>query len=115
MCPITVAEGLRRVSLADRSVGLRVRIPLGQRISVSCERCVLSGRGLCDGPLPCPEEPYRLWYVILCDLETLRMRRSWPTLDCGAADREKEREKELCPKCHWSTAICDGVDGMHVA
>jgi hypothetical protein len=22
--------------------------------------CVLSGRGLCDGPIPRPEEPYRL-------------------------------------------------------
>jgi hypothetical protein len=31
---------------------------------VCCECCVLSGRGLCDGPIPRPEESYRLW---LCD------------------------------------------------
>jgi len=30
-----------------QSQGIRVRIPLGARISVSCECCALSGRGLC--------------------------------------------------------------------
>ena len=25
-----------------------------------------------------PEESYRLWCVIVCDLETSRMRRPWP-------------------------------------
>jgi hypothetical protein len=28
---------------------------------------VLSGRGLCDGPIPCTEESYRLWCVFECD------------------------------------------------
>jgi hypothetical protein len=42
------------------------------RISVSCECCVLSGRGLCDRLIPRPEESYRLWNVIVCDLETLK-------------------------------------------
>jgi hypothetical protein len=27
----------------------------------------LSGRGLCDGPIPRPEESYRLWCVSECD------------------------------------------------
>ena len=36
-------------------------------MDVCCECCVLSGRGLCDGPIPCPEESYRLWCVIVCD------------------------------------------------
>jgi hypothetical protein len=35
----------------------------GAWISVSCECCVLSGRGLCDGPIPCPEESYRVLCV----------------------------------------------------
>jgi len=26
-----------------------------------CECCVLSGRGLCDGPIPLPETSYRMW------------------------------------------------------
>jgi hypothetical protein len=32
-------------------------------MSVSCECCVLSGRGLCDGLIPRPEEFYRVWCV----------------------------------------------------
>ena len=37
-------SGLRRGSAADRFLGLRVRIPPRTRMSVSCERCVSSGR-----------------------------------------------------------------------
>jgi len=40
---------------------------------------VLSGRGLCDGLITRPEESYRLWYVVVCDLETSWMRMPWPT------------------------------------
>jgi hypothetical protein len=29
-------------------------------MSVSCECCVLSGRGLCVGPITLPEESYRV-------------------------------------------------------
>jgi hypothetical protein len=36
-------------------------------MSVSCTVFVLSGRGLCDGPIPCPEEFYRLWCVFEFD------------------------------------------------
>jgi hypothetical protein len=34
---------------------------------VSCKVFVLSGRGLCDQPIPRPEESYRLWRVSECD------------------------------------------------
>jgi hypothetical protein len=37
--------------------------------------CVLSDRGLCDGLITRPEESYRLWYVLVCDLGTSKMRR----------------------------------------
>ena len=50
-----------------------VRIPPGAWIFVCCECRVLSGRGLCDELITCPEESYRLWCVIVCDLETSRM------------------------------------------
>jgi len=33
----------------------------------------LSGRGLCDELITRPEESYRLWCVIVCDLETARI------------------------------------------
>jgi len=39
-------------------------------MSVCCECCVLSGRGLCDELATRPEESYRLWCVVVCDLET---------------------------------------------
>ena len=58
-------------------MGLRVRIPAGARLSVSCEGYVLSGRGLCVGLITCPEESYRVWCV--CDREASIMRRPWPT------------------------------------
>jgi hypothetical protein len=32
-------------------------------MSVSCECCVLSGRGFCDGLVSRPEESYRVWCV----------------------------------------------------
>jgi hypothetical protein len=35
-----------------------------------CLLCVLSGRGLCDELITDPEESYRLWCVVVCDLET---------------------------------------------
>ena len=38
---------------------------------VCCECCVLSGRGLCDGLITCPEESHRLWRVVVCNQETL--------------------------------------------
>jgi hypothetical protein len=42
---------------------------------VSCECCVLSGRGLCDELVPRPEESYRLWCVSnVCDHETSKER-----------------------------------------
>jgi len=31
---------------------------------------VLSGRGLCDELITRPEESYRMWCVVVCDLDT---------------------------------------------
>ena len=68
-------RGLRRGSAATRF--LRVRIPPRAWISVCCECCVLSGRGLCDGPTTRPEESYRVWCD--CDIKTSTIRKPWPT------------------------------------
>ena len=35
--------------------------------------CVLAGRGLCDELITRPEESYRLWCVVVCDLETTKI------------------------------------------
>jgi len=73
-------RGLRRRSTAARLPISWVRIPTGGAwMFVFCECCVLSGRGLCDGLITRPEESYRLWCVVVCDLETSWMRRAWPT------------------------------------
>jgi len=75
---------LRRRSTAARLLRLWVRIPPGAWMFVCCECCVLSGRGLCDELITRPEESYRLWCVVMCDLETSWMRRPWPTEGCRA-------------------------------
>ena len=63
------SRGLRRRSMAARLLGLRVRIPPGAWMSVCCECCVLSGRGLCDGLIYPSEDSYRVCvcvYVCVC-------------------------------------------------
>ena len=42
-------------------------------MSVCCECCVLSGRGLCDELITRPEDSYRLWCVDACDLEKITL------------------------------------------
>jgi hypothetical protein len=47
-------------------------------MSVSCECCVLSGRGLCVELITRPEESFRVWCVSECDREASAMRRPCP-------------------------------------
>ena len=72
----------RRGSTAARLLGFRVLVTLGAWML-----CVLSSTGICDGPIPRPEESYRLWCVTVCDLEASIMRRPWPALGCYARNR----------------------------
>jgi len=65
-------RGLRRRSVAARLLRLGVRIPLGAWMFVCCVCCVLSSRGLCDELITRPEESYRLWCIVVCDLENLK-------------------------------------------
>jgi hypothetical protein len=57
-------------------------------VFICCDYCVLSGRGLCDELITRPEEHYRLWCVVGCDLETSRMRRIWPALGCSGRGKK---------------------------
>ena len=70
VCGSQWARGLRRSSLASRLLRLWIRIPPGAWTIVCCDCCVLSGRGLCDELITRPEESYRLWRVVVCDLGT---------------------------------------------
>ena len=56
-------------------------------MDVCPECCVLSGRGLCDELITRPEESYRMWCVVVCDLETSWMRRPWPNGGCCARNK----------------------------
>jgi len=67
-------RSLRRGSAAARLLRLWFRIPPGEWTFVCCEYSVLSGRGLCDKMITRQEKSYRLWCVVVCDLETLWMR-----------------------------------------
>ena len=68
------SRGLRRRSGAAGLLVSWVRIPSVAWKFFCREYCVLSGRGLCDELVTRPEESYRLWCVVVCDLETSRMR-----------------------------------------
>jgi hypothetical protein len=71
-------RGLRRSSAPARLLRLWVRITPGAWMSVCCECCVLSGKGLCDGLITRPEESYRKWRVVVFDQETTKTRRLKP-------------------------------------
>jgi hypothetical protein len=82
MCRSQWPRGLMRGSVAVRRLRLWVRIPPGAWMIFYCECCVLSCRGLCVELMTYPEESYRLWCVVVCDLETSRIR-SWHALGCN--------------------------------
>jgi len=46
-----------------------------------------------------PRESYRLWFVVVCDLETSRMRRPWPALGSSATRGGKKRHCNLFGLC----------------
>jgi hypothetical protein len=56
--PIPV-DARSKASVCDLSLA-GVRIPPGIWMSLYCECCLLSGRGLCDGLITRPEESYRV-------------------------------------------------------
>ena len=56
-------------------------------MSVSCECCLLWGRGLCDDLITRPEESYRVLCVVVCDLET-----SWMRLFCPQSRPPQKRK-----------------------
>ena len=74
ICRSQWPRGLRRRSAAARLLRSWVRILPRTWMFVCCECCVLSRRGLWDELITRPEESYRLWCVVVCALETSRMR-----------------------------------------
>jgi len=64
-----------------------------------CECCVLSGRSLCDQLITRPEESYRLWYVVVMDLENQKWEDSGPHWVAAP------QEKLINGESNWTTII----------
>jgi len=59
--PVTVRS---KASVCCRSLVGTAGLSLAGGMYVSCECCMLSNRGLCDGLIIRPEESYRMWCVL---------------------------------------------------
>jgi hypothetical protein len=58
---------------------------------------VLTVRGLCDELITRPEEFYRLWCVVVCDLETTKIlvnEEEAKAHEGAIAPKKRERERE---------------------
>jgi hypothetical protein len=89
----------RRSSAAARLLRLWIRIPPGAWMFVCCECCLWSSRVLCDKPITRPEESYRLWCVVVSDLENSWMGRSWPTGGCF--DNYNLKKERMRKQIYW--------------
>jgi hypothetical protein len=56
--------------------------------------CVLSGKGLCDELITRPEESYRLWCVIACDLENLKNEEAMTRVGLQRHSKKKMSDKQ---------------------
>jgi hypothetical protein len=90
---------LRRRSTATHLLRSWVRIPPGAWMFVGCVLWVLSGRGLCDGLIACPEESY--WLARHCVWSRNLMIRGGQTLRWAAVP-----EKIIIIRIVW---VWDGL------
>ena len=74
--------GLKRRCTASRQLRLWVWIPPRAWMALLCVLCYV--RCQCDALIKPTDKSYRLWRVVVCDLETSRMRRPWPALGRSA-------------------------------
>jgi hypothetical protein len=94
ICRSQWPRGLRRRSAVARLLRSWVRILPGAWMFVCCECCVLSGRDLCDELITRPEESYRLWCVVVSDLENLVNEEAMTR--AGSQRHRKQKLKYLC-------------------
>jgi hypothetical protein len=83
-------SGIRRRFAAAHLLRLWVWILLVAWMFVCCECYVLSGRGLCNELITYPEESYWLGCIVMCDLETSRMKRLWSVLGRSTTGIKRE-------------------------
>jgi len=86
-------RGLRRWSAAAHLLGWWVRIPPWAWMFVSCECCMLSGRSLCDGPIPHLEEFQRVYHQVWPSA-TITLFTCNEKVDRGKKKRTKDKRLE---------------------
>ena len=62
---------------------------------------MLSGRGLCDELITRPEESYRVWCVVVCDLENLKNEEAMTRV--GSQRHRKKKFGLRINKLTWSS------------
>jgi hypothetical protein len=72
------------IPMAVSLLGFWFRILPTAWMFIRCECCVLWSRDLCNELITRPEDPYRVQCMVVCDLETSRMRKPWPPLWAAA-------------------------------
>jgi len=90
-CQSQWLRSLRCRSAAARLLRSWVRIPQGAWMFVCCECCVLSGRGLCNELSSRPEESYRLWCVVVYDIENLKKEEAMTRIGLQCHRKKKLR------------------------
>ena len=60
---------------------------------------MLSGRGLCDELITRPEESYRLWCVVVCDLENLKNEEAMTRVGSQRHSKKKRSRKHIKDIC----------------
>jgi hypothetical protein len=86
-CPSLRPCGLRRGSAAARLMRLHVRIaPVAWIFLQLCVLCTVWERSLWQADHS-SRGGCRLWRVVVCDLETSRMRKPWPKLGFSATGK----------------------------
>jgi len=85
-------RGLKRRSAAAHLLRSWVRIPPGAWMFVCCNSYVLSGRGHCDELITRREESYRLWCVVVCNLENLKNEEAMTRV---GSQRHSKKKKAL--------------------
>jgi hypothetical protein len=104
VCRAQWPRGLRGRSAAARLLRSWVRIPPVAWLFVCCDCCVLSCRGLCDELITRPEESYRLFCVVVCDLENLNNEEAMTRV--GSQLHRKTKEKCLYLWIYVTMYVC---------
>jgi hypothetical protein len=100
---------LRRRSAAARQLRLWVWISPEAWMSVSCECCVLSGRGLCDELITRPEESYRTGFAFVCDVENLMNEKALANWGLS-----RQKHTNMFPWCGMRVYLCSSMAGKRI-